>query len=86
MAAAPEPRLDLDTAGARKRWGAALRQAWDGAENAPLEDETRRLMLHLSHEDEPMAAATSSPKTGTAPRRRSLLNRLLGRTTPHRRG
>jgi hypothetical protein len=83
MAAAPQPRPDLDPIDARDRVGAALRRAWEGAENAPLEDETQRLMLHLSIEPLEPQAAGSRLELHTAQRRRSLVRRLLGR--PHRR-
>jgi hypothetical protein len=80
MAAAPEPLPDFDPSGACERIGAALRQAWDGVENAPLEDETRRLMLHLSIE--PLEPQTSARRAEphAQPRRRSLVRRLLRRT------
>jgi hypothetical protein len=74
---------------AADRVGELLRAAIPVADGAELEDETRRLMLHLSREEfataprHPVAPATgaTSPEAltaeGVAPPRRSALRRLF---------
>jgi len=53
---------------------------WGGAEDAPIEEETQRLMLHLSIEPpERFPGRTEPPRPRKKPRGRSLLRRLLGR-------
>jgi hypothetical protein len=74
-----EPRPDPDAGGALDRLGETLRAAWKDTEDSPLEEETRRLMLHLSIEPlEPARQWASGDLRGT-PRRSSLLRRLLYR-------
>jgi hypothetical protein len=69
-----------DTGDARIRMGEVLRKAWSGAEDAPLEEETQRLMLHLSIEPiETERPGPISEARAARPARRSLLRRLLRR-------
>lgn len=79
MAAAPDPLLDASSPDACERVGAALRRAWHGAEDAPLNDETQRLMLHLSVEPPQPQAIPIRREAQAASRRPSLMRRLFGR-------
>lgn len=85
MAAAPDPFAETDPVAARERVGDALRQALHGAEDAPLEEETQRLMLHLAIEPYERALLAPPYERPKQRRRRSLLRRLLRRTAPHAR-
>ena len=79
MAAAPDPRLNSNSPDARERVGAALRRAWHDAEDAPLSEETERLMLHLSVEPPQPQPIPTSREAQAASRRPSLIRRLFAR-------
>jgi hypothetical protein len=61
----------------RERIGEILKSALAPAEDAPLEDETRRLMLHLSCE--PIEAAVPKPSSPPVRLRARLIERVLGK-------
>lgn len=79
MAARPDSRSDFDSPEAGEWVGEALRRAWHGAEDAPLNEETQRLMLHLSIDPPQPQAVPTARKSQAASRRSSLLRRLLRR-------
>ncbi|MBO9623441.1 MAG: hypothetical protein J7500_12090 [Sphingomonas sp.] len=85
MAPAREPPPETDPVGARERLAVALREALYGTEDAPLEEETQRLMLHLAIEPYERPLLAEAPSVKAPRRRRSLLRRLLRRTAPHAR-
>jgi hypothetical protein len=60
---------------ARERIAEILRSAMGAPEDEALEDETRRLMLHLSIE--PLDGARATPAAVAPPARMPLLRRLL---------
>jgi len=62
---------------ARERIAEILRSTLGTPEEEALEDETRRLMLHLSIE--PLANAAPISESEASPSRRPLFHRLLGR-------
>jgi hypothetical protein len=66
-----------DAGHARDRIAEVLRTALGPPEEDALEDETRRLMLHLSIE--PLANAAPLPEGEAPSSRKPLLRRLLGR-------
>ena len=67
-----------DAGHARERIAEILRSAMGAPEEDGLEDETRRLMLHLSIEPPDNAAPIPEP-TLTVAARKPLLRRLLGK-------
>ncbi len=67
-----------DALRARERIAEILRTAMGDPEEDGLEDETRRLMLHLSI-DQPEATAAPPEPTVAVSRRTPLLQRLLRR-------
>ncbi|AQR72619.1 hypothetical protein BXU08_02110 [Sphingomonas sp. LM7] len=66
-----------DAGHARERIAEILRGALGTPEEDALEDETRRLMLHLSIE--PLANAAPVPDEAAPHPRKPLLRRLLGK-------
>jgi hypothetical protein len=73
---------------ARERVAEVLRSAWPATEEAALEDETRRLMLHLAiqpYEEVPRPAErTPAERLPVARPRRSLFSWVFGRATRSR--
>jgi hypothetical protein len=61
----------------RERIGEILKSALAPAEDIPLEDETRRLMLHLSCE--PIEGPVRQVAAVPTPRRPRLIERVLGK-------
>ena len=61
--------------GARDQIGDLLRSALPSAEDAPIDDATRRLMLQLSIE--PVDGLAQRQPEETVPRKRSLFRRVL---------
>ena len=69
-----------DAGHARERIAEILRSAMGAPEEDGLEDETRRLMLHLSIEPADNAAPIPQPAATAVSARTPLLRRLLRKT------
>lgn len=72
-------QADHDAGPGRERITEILRSALGAPDEEALEDETRRLMLHLSIEPLPNATLDDQPAAEVRAARPGLLRRLLGR-------